>query len=837
MGAGLRQQRFPENRFLISMRFATFWLLCVMAAALAAAGCQLHRSEVKSGDPELERYKVTATEIDYPDAKTPEQPHLLDEPSPLAIGRDTPPEFWDLSLTDVLRLALMHSKALSDVGGALLSPANVRTTQGPSIVETDPRFGVEATLSPFDPVLASTLNFTGNHQAINNVFFGGGTRILQEDTAVSQTSITKRTAYGGTLQVLQDMDFDASNAPGNLFPQAYNTYWQVSASQAWGQGGGALFNRVYGPPNVPGVFSGVPGFANGVLVARINTDISLADFEMGVRDLVSNVENAYWDLYFAYRDLDAKIAARDSALETWRRVHALFLTGRRGGEAEKEAEAREQYFRFQEEVQIAWFGRLVDGTRTANGSGGGTLRTGSGVRVAERRLRMLAGLPINDCKLIRPCEEPQRAHVLFEWDCMLREALARRSELRRQKWVIKRRELELLASKNFLLPTFDTTAMYRVQGFGENLLNGPNDPTTGTYENAVANLYSGQFGYWQAGANFSMPLGFRRGHAAVRNAELQLMREKVVLEQQEREVVHALSNAISEAERAYDSTLTSFNRREAARQHLAAVRAAFEADKAPPELMLESERRLAEADVRYYAALVEYVLSIKNVHFEKGSLLDYNEVHLAEGEWPDKAYRDAAQRDRSRLANKPLNYILTRRPPQVSAGLYWQGTAPLDGALATPHPGETAPSGAPQSPETLPGSPAKTPAQELPTPASPAPGAPPAGAPQQLPGPASSAAAGPSVPGSGPYRGFGPSLPGGAPPAATAGGPSPILGAPALLPAGPQPGALLGGAAPAGAPGGVVPASFAPSAGGFAAPAAYAVPAETPAIVPLPPTQ
>ncbi len=52
---------------------------------------------------------------------------------------------------------------------------------------------------------------------------------------------------------------------------------------------------------------------NGVLLARVNTDISIAEFEAGVRDLVSNVENAYWDLYFAYRDLDAKITARDSA--------------------------------------------------------------------------------------------------------------------------------------------------------------------------------------------------------------------------------------------------------------------------------------------------------------------------------------------------------------------------------------------------------------------------------------------------------------------------------------------------------------------------------------------
>jgi len=79
------------------------------------------------------------------------------------------------------------------------------------------------------------------------------------------------------------------------------------------------------------------GVYNGVLIARVRTDVSLADFEIGIRNLLSNVENAYWDLSYAYRDLDTKVRARDTALESWRRVHALYRTGRRGGEAEKEA--------------------------------------------------------------------------------------------------------------------------------------------------------------------------------------------------------------------------------------------------------------------------------------------------------------------------------------------------------------------------------------------------------------------------------------------------------------------------------------------------------------------
>ena len=239
-------------------------------------------------------------------------------------------------------------------------------------------------------------------------------------------------------------------------------------------------------------------------------------------------------MYFAYRDLDAKVAARNSALDTWRRIHAQFEKGRRGGEASKEAQAREQYYRFQEDAQNALNGKLMDGTRNVNGSSGGTFRGNGGVYVAERRLRLLIGLPISDGRLIRPSDEPLRAKVVYNWECSLNEALSRRSELRRQKWQIKKREAELVANKNFLLPQLNLTGRYRWRGFGNTLF--PNGGT-GEFNNAVSDLVSGDYQEWQTGVELSFPIGFRRAYAAVRHAELQLARERELLFEQESAIV------------------------------------------------------------------------------------------------------------------------------------------------------------------------------------------------------------------------------------------------------------------------------------------------------------
>ena len=94
-----------------------------------------------------------------------------------------------------------------------------------------------------------------------------------------------------------------------------------------------------------------------------------------------------------------------------------------------------------------------------------------------------------------------------------------------------------------------------------------------------------------------------------------LARERAILDDQEQEVAHDLSNSLAELDRAYDVAQTAFNRRIAARSEVAATRAAFESDKVPLDLLLEAQRRQADAESGFFAALVEYALAIKNLHY------------------------------------------------------------------------------------------------------------------------------------------------------------------------------------------------------------------------------
>lgn len=655
-------------------------LLAVIAALCSVVpGCALRDQQPFKADCDDDCYHAIATKVEYP---TVDQCCALDDAwaamPPVTLANPDQIEYWNVGLEETIQIALAQSQVIRDLGGAVLrSPATATTTVDPALQETDPRFGIDAALAAFDAQFSTSVYGEKNDRALNNQFFGGGTRLLQQDAVVFQSAITKQAATGTQFTARHNVDYDANNAPGNLFASAWNTNIETEFRHPLLQGGGIDFNRIAGPTRTPGVY-------NGVLIARVNTDVRLTDFELAVRDLVSNVENAYWDLYFAYRDLDAKIAARDASLETWRKIQALYSSGRRGGEAEKEAQAREQYFLFEEEVQNALAGRLIDGTRTGNGSGGGTFRGQGGVQVAERRLRLLLGLPPSDGRLIRPADEPITAPLVFDWREVTAEAVSRRAELRRQRWVTRRYELEWIASKNHLLPRLDAVGRYRWRGFGHDLLD--NSPTLGRFDNAYGNLTDGDFQEWQLGMELTVPIGYRQAFAGVRNAELQLARQRALLCEQERQVLHDVANAVADLDRARVVSETSANRLAAARQQLAAVTAAYEADKAPLDLLLEAQRTVADAESRYYRALSEYAVAMKNVHFAKGTLLAYDGVYLNEGPWCREAYADAAELQRRRGKPRELNYA-SAQAPRVSRGTYDQHPAIAEALpLAEPTP-------------------------------------------------------------------------------------------------------------------------------------------------------
>jgi hypothetical protein len=528
-------------------------------------------------------------------------------------------EYWDLSLAETIEVALSNAEVLRDLGATVLrAPRMLATDQMQGLAETDPQFGMEAALSAFDAQFTALGKFQNNDRKFNNRFFGGGANAFQQDTHDYLAQITKRSATGAEFAVRSVVDYDANNATGNLFPSAWQSQIHLEARQPLMQGGGATFNRIAGPGGRPGVY-------NGVLIAKVNTDITGAQFRQGARDYVSNVINAYWDLYFAYRDLNAKRDALERSRVTWRSYEAQKSSNRMSAAAE--ALAREQYHRFESEFQDALTGKLTQRTQVNNSSSGGSFAGLGGVQTAERRLRLLVGLPITDTKLLRPSDDPSIAPLLFDWDAIAIQAIELRDELQQQRLVVKRKELELLAARNFLMPQLDLVSIYRIRGLDQQLAGA---------NSAMRELGTLDFQEYEAGIELVLPIGFRQGHAAVRNAQIHIAREKAILVEQERQILHDLASVVAECDRARTQVETNLNRYLAARDALDALEANREAGlPVNLEQLLDAQRRVSESESRYYLSLTEYALATKNVQYEKGTLLEHVYLATVDEETPD----------------------------------------------------------------------------------------------------------------------------------------------------------------------------------------------------------
>ncbi len=526
----------------------------ILMTILMLLGCHSLRQKDHIVDlpipPTPQPAAVGQTYLQAHTAATADAPHL-DPVGPDSVRDYDAISYHSISLQDCITLAMSSSAVIRDLGvGIVRSPNGMITEFDPAAAFSDPRFGEDAALSAFDANFVMRTSNQKNDRAHNNRFIGNNFGILQQDLLQHSVEINKTAVTGTRFAVRHGLDYDFNNQAGNRWGAESKSWLAVVESEfrhPLMQGGGVMFNRIAGP-------HAQPGFYNGVLIARSNTEISLARFEQGVRDLVSNIENAYWDLHFAYRDLEAAITARDAAKKFWDD------SKEREPGSLREISAKEQYHRFEVGVINALEGQLNDGTRTDGGSAGGTFRSTGGVRLAERRLRYLLGMPHTDGTLLLPSDEPTFAPLAFDWGSSLDQAVERRAELRQQSWVVKQRQLELTAAKNFLLPRLDLVALHRFRGLGSGLLGSgtfnddlPPAPDGSRNSTAFGDLLSGDFQEWQVGAELSVPLGFRQAHTAVRSAELKLQREKVVLREQLRAVSLALAYALGELKRAYAS--------------------------------------------------------------------------------------------------------------------------------------------------------------------------------------------------------------------------------------------------------------------------------------------
>lgn len=647
----------------------------------------------ETGD--LAHYIDTATRIEYPDLKCDSLPEATETLRPYSVDNHEYTHL-DLTLEECISYALVNTKLVRALPGSnqqsgdiaatiLSSPSSQLTTAyDPAITSSTANTqaqvvdqngnrvqsrgatranqvgGVEDALSEFDAQFSSFVGYNTTDRPRNVGLNNDGSqnpfnpRFFRADDATGQAAISKRTATGGVVTARSQTIYSLNNipipGPGRESPSDYTQILEAQIQHPLMRGRGTLMNRI------------------PVVLARINEDISLGQYEERIRNLVKEVEMAYWDLYCSYWSVETAKIARDSALQVWRTADAKYQAGQ--GQVHAVAQAAAQYHNFDARVKAALAGANLPGSDP-------------GVYGRERRLRHLMGWAPTDGRLIRPSDRPAEALLEFDWWTVQGEALTRNIDLRQQKWLIKQREFELMSAKNQILPDVNISALYRWLGVGDSWgsRSGSLERFPTGSQSAVDSLVGGDFQEAALRLEFNPnAFGSRRQLALIRNTQLSLARETEILHEKEIALMHRLSEDISLLSSHHQQLGIKLNEWSASEREAKSWNDRFLiGDQNIDQILvnlLQAQQRRAQAQQDYYRAVCEYNKSIVQIHLLKGSLLEYNNICLQEGPWPEKAYWDATEHARRRDAARYLDYGASR-PAVFSEGPYQQhiGTA------------------------------------------------------------------------------------------------------------------------------------------------------------------
>lgn len=248
----------------------------------------------------------------------------------------------------------------------------------------------------------------------------------------------------------------------------------------------------------------------------------------------------------------------------------------------------------------------------------------------EDRLRVLLGIlnPFMEPSLM-VAELPQIDPELPAFTTVLDSALASDLHTLIQYEIIEQNKIDRSVARNSRLPDLDVFATGSALG------------RTTSADQSMRNAVNRDGHRWTAGVEISLPWGFREGRARTRRAESQLRRSEIQLARIQQELVLQLRSAwrdVQASKQRVRSNIMSMQLNEESYQR---ERVRYENGLATIRSVLESQRDLDEARLRYIEAAFDLLRAVIRLERLDGTLL---ERHGFEWEEIDELGRSAPGR-------------------------------------------------------------------------------------------------------------------------------------------------------------------------------------------------
>ncbi|HXM22502.1 MAG TPA: TolC family protein [Terriglobales bacterium] len=458
--------------------------------------------------------------------------------------------------------------------------------------------GTGTAIDSFDPIITGGMNVDhATFPESSTVLYG--VQSLQQHSGVANFSYTQGFGSGTLLTLGFNNDRITSNSGFGILSPEVDSGFRLTLRQHLLAGFG------FGPN------------LRFVRIARNNREISDVAFRGQVIATVSQIQNIYWDLVNAYEDVKVKERSLELAEKTLsddrEQVRIGAIAPMEVMKAESEESARSQDLLLsQNGLQLQEL--LVKNAITRD--------------LSDPVLATASVVPTDTMSI------PEREPVTPIQD-LISDAQAHRPELAEARMDLSNREITRKAAANALKPALDLVAWYGAYGLAgvqtqPPQYQGPPIPPVATtgYSNAFSDLFKNNSPDYAVGLNLTIPLRNRGAQADQIRSQLEYRQAQLHLLQ--------LQNQIGiEVRNAQFALLQNRSRVEAARKARDLAKQTFDVEQkkkalgaSTSNLVLQTDRDLAQAESNFVAAMSTYEKSIVELDRATGLTLAHTGIEI-----------------------------------------------------------------------------------------------------------------------------------------------------------------------------------------------------------------
>lgn len=494
-----------------------------------------------------------------------------------------PPEHLKAYIEDgKIRLSLRDAIVL-----ALENNSNIRIEE--TQIESN-KFSLLAAFQPFDPLLQSSLNVNRSSSPTYTQLQGvgqSGNGVLNTLNQVGQVSYTQTFTTGTNVTASISSSRSSTNSSFLFFNPYYASGLNLQFIQPLLRNGGRFANTA------------------AIKIARKALSQSRASFEAEVNDAVLQVIGQYWTAVQARGAVEVQKRSLDLAEMSYKRDKRSLELGALPpldiSRSESEVAARR--------VQQI----LAD----------------YALQQAEEALRLTIGAdqdPQFRTLSFELTESPQPAGELLtvQLETALNQAMKQRSEILAASESLAGDDISIRLARNELKPDLSVSGFYQSNGLGGNQY----DLTTGklTSSGGLGSSFNQLFGFGFPGyggtLTLNLPVRNRGAQARLGNALVAKTRDLYGSREAEELITRQVRDAVNQLDVARLSLSAANTSFELAKTSLVADQRKFELGAEPNFFVLDSQGRLAQAELVLLQAQINYQLALAAINHATGDLME-----------------------------------------------------------------------------------------------------------------------------------------------------------------------------------------------------------------------